>query len=206
MNKNEYLQELRNGLNSFPREEQESAIAYYVEFFEEAGVDNEQAVIASLGDPKKLAETILSESKANLGDNISPTFTPPQTFNMSQSSNNNNGCQTALIIFLMILSFPMWIGFLAGAFGLFIGLIAVLFGITISFAAAAAAGIGCGIYSIFINPPTGIFLIGVGLVFLGLTIIIIFPLFKLFLSLLRTFCKWIGRLFKSIFGRTGGNV
>ena len=104
MNKNEFLQQLRNGLCTFPEEERQSAIAYYEEFFEEAGPDNEQAVIASLGDPNKLAESILSESRGNSDESVKPIFTPPQTPNAAYNSTSNNVCRNILIVFLLLLS------------------------------------------------------------------------------------------------------
>ena len=85
MNRNEYLNIVQDNLSAFSSDERESALAYYNEFFDDAGEENEQAVIASLGDPKKLAETILKESGINPDavsdseNNYSAVFTPPQT-------------------------------------------------------------------------------------------------------------------------------
>jgi len=61
MTKNEYLAELKAHLASLPAEERDGAIKYYQEFFEDAGAENEQKVIEELGDPKSLAEKIISE-------------------------------------------------------------------------------------------------------------------------------------------------
>ena len=84
MNRNDFLSILKDNLNAFPYEERESAIAYYNEFFDDAGAENEQAVIASLGDPRELAKTILKESGINSeqtyeNQNANAVFTPPQT-------------------------------------------------------------------------------------------------------------------------------
>ena len=84
MNKNEYLKFLRDELSVFPIDEKEAAISYYSEFFDEAGAENEQAVIASLGDPAKLAKTIIEESnksgrEAVNTDSAAPVFNPPAT-------------------------------------------------------------------------------------------------------------------------------
>jgi len=205
MNKQEFLQELRNGITSLSQEERESAMAYYDEFFADAGIENEQAVIASLGDPKVLAQLILKENGVNSSQNTNVTFTPPQASRKMQNSNNNDGARAILIIIIVILSFPIWIGFVAATFGILVAIIATVFGITVSLVAVCAATLGFGFYNLFISPPTGIFLIGVGLVSLGLLMLIVFPLFKLFLSGFGAMFRGIGRLFKNIFGRTGAN-
>ena len=91
MNKYEFLSRLRNALSALPNEERDAAMSYYEEFFSDAGEDNEQAVIASLGTPEELARSIISENTAenvktetesNFGSNSSGGyggFTPPPT-------------------------------------------------------------------------------------------------------------------------------
>ena len=64
MNKYEFLSRLRNALSALPNEERDAAMSYYEEFFSDAGEDNEQAVIASLGTPEELARSIISENTA----------------------------------------------------------------------------------------------------------------------------------------------
>ena len=58
MNKHEYLSELKKHLSSFSEEERKSALDFYEEYFEDAGEGREADIIAELGDPEKLAETI----------------------------------------------------------------------------------------------------------------------------------------------------
>ena len=59
MNKELYLQELRKGLKILPQFDRDEAVEFYEEYFDEAGVENEQNVIAELGEPKILAKKIL---------------------------------------------------------------------------------------------------------------------------------------------------
>ena len=59
MNKETYLQELRKGLKLLPQYDRDEAIEFYEEYFDEAGVENEQKVIEELGEPKILAKKIL---------------------------------------------------------------------------------------------------------------------------------------------------
>lgn len=62
MNKNEYLNMLSQRLSVLPAEEYSNTMQYYTEYFEDAGVENENAVIEELGDVNQLAERILKEN------------------------------------------------------------------------------------------------------------------------------------------------
>lgn len=61
MDKKEYLVRLGAGLSRLPKSEKENVIAYYTEYFEDAGAEYEQAVIEELGDPKEVAGRVLAE-------------------------------------------------------------------------------------------------------------------------------------------------
>lgn len=62
MTRSEYLSELDSHLISLPREERNMAVKFYEEYFDEAGPENEQAVIADLGKPFNLARSIIGET------------------------------------------------------------------------------------------------------------------------------------------------
>lgn len=66
MNKNEFLTRLRTALAGIPADEREAAMNYYEEFFNEAGEENEQNVIADLGSPEELAKAIVRENVTEL--------------------------------------------------------------------------------------------------------------------------------------------
>ncbi len=61
MNKEIFIQELRKKLKRLPKEEIENAIGYYIEYFEDAGIDNEQDVLKELDTPSVIASQLLSE-------------------------------------------------------------------------------------------------------------------------------------------------
>ncbi|MCL2054027.1 MAG: DUF1700 domain-containing protein [Oscillospiraceae bacterium] len=61
MTRREYLTELDLNLITLPDEEREMAVNFYREYFDEAGGDNEAAVMAELGKPFQLAKSIISE-------------------------------------------------------------------------------------------------------------------------------------------------
>lgn len=56
MDREEYLNELKRCIQALPLEEQEEALEYYRDYFDDA--DNDRKVIEELGDPEKLAEEI----------------------------------------------------------------------------------------------------------------------------------------------------
>lgn len=64
MNRREYLDELNTHLMSLPAEERENAVLFYEEYFEDAGIENEQEVINELGKPYALAKSIICEQSA----------------------------------------------------------------------------------------------------------------------------------------------
>lgn len=61
MNKKEFLQRLRESLIQMPEEEISAAVKYYEEYFDEAGVENEEKVLMELGSPEQVAKQILAD-------------------------------------------------------------------------------------------------------------------------------------------------
>ncbi|MBQ8813577.1 MAG: DUF4097 family beta strand repeat protein [Lachnospiraceae bacterium] len=66
MNKHEFLRLLEMNLR-IGSDEKAEVMSYYGEYFEEAGPENEQAVIAELGDPVDLAKKLNQEFDADMG-------------------------------------------------------------------------------------------------------------------------------------------
>ncbi len=58
MNRDEFIVKLQDELKSIPFEEKESALKYYREYFDDAGVENEQQVISELESPETIAQGI----------------------------------------------------------------------------------------------------------------------------------------------------
>lgn len=64
MTRQEYLSELSSNLMSLSAEEREDAVRFYEEYFEDAGPENEAAVMDELGKPYTLAKSIICEQSA----------------------------------------------------------------------------------------------------------------------------------------------
>lgn len=58
MNRDEFIRQLELLLMNIPENERFDAINYYNDYFDDAGVENEQTVIKELGSPEKVAEKI----------------------------------------------------------------------------------------------------------------------------------------------------
>lgn len=61
MNREEFLEKLEGLLSGLPDSEREEALLYYNDYFDDAGPENEAAVIEKLGSPVQVAESILYE-------------------------------------------------------------------------------------------------------------------------------------------------
>lgn len=61
MNKEEYMQQLRQKLKRLPQEDFERAVEYYEEYFAEAGAENEAKAIEDLGTPQEAADLIIRD-------------------------------------------------------------------------------------------------------------------------------------------------
>lgn len=58
MNRADFMNQLESLLQSVASSEREEAIQYYNDYFDDAGAENEQAVIEALGNPARVAENI----------------------------------------------------------------------------------------------------------------------------------------------------
>lgn len=85
MTRAEFMQRLAELLNDVSPSEREEAIQYYNDYFDDAGTENEQGVIASLGTPEAVAKTI----KAGLADGGSVGEFTEKGFQSFESENLN---------------------------------------------------------------------------------------------------------------------
>lgn len=63
MNRIEFLKELEDLLQGISVEERQDALAFYQNYFDDAGYENEAEVIRELGSPEKVAAIILTDTK-----------------------------------------------------------------------------------------------------------------------------------------------
>ena len=152
MTKEEYIRELRARISHLPKEEQESALRYYMEYLEDAGDRPMEQIIEELGTPQQVAERIIADC--------------------AQSAVEEKSAHTGCVLgTLAVVTSPVWmlVLFVAGILGatlLFtIALLIFVFGVV------ALALIGVGIWSLTLYPATGIAVLGGALICAGLTLL-----------------------------------
>lgn len=199
MSKKEFLSELRIRLSPLSEEERESAVKYYEEFFDDC--ESDEAAFRQLGSPEEIAKQILKENGIEI---------PPIILNGSQNSTGvgntpekkTDGSKIAMSVIIIILTFPLWIGLVAAAFGILVAFAAVLFAVV---AASLGVGITCffmGLYSIiFKSFAVGIFITGIGLISLAIFMLIVIPLFKLAVGSFKRIFNTVSGWFKKIFSK-----
>ncbi|BBF41883.1 hypothetical protein lbkm_0563 [Lachnospiraceae bacterium KM106-2] len=168
MTKREYIEELRRLLGDIPKTELDEALLYYENYFEDAGEENEQHVIQSLGSPSHVADMIRSnvfgtadESKEEYTDSGYHNREFQEYYEVSRNdgeesnqeqerkdyqrkygpygSENKNPVKWILIGLICIICFPVIGGVAAGIFGAIFGIIAGVIGIGIG---GLAGGVG----------------------------------------------------------------
>lgn len=132
-------------------------------------------ILKNNGDKKKSSSGNISEDNEN-------KFNIPENKGFCEKS--RDGKDILLIILIAILTSPIWIGLVAGLFGILVAVIATVFSLAFAFATVGIALFFTGC-SVLFSPAfgAGILLIGLGLLFTGLVIIAFAPLCGLVLRL-----------------------
>ncbi|MBE6837312.1 MAG: DUF1700 domain-containing protein [Ruminococcus sp.] len=188
MNKNEFLKRLREFLSPLSEEERNNAVSYYEEFIEDC--ESEEIALSQLGSPEEIAGQILRENGINSEKTTSDI--------KSEIKSPKN---TTLIIIIIILTFPLWIGFVCGAFGLIVGAIALAFSIVVSTIAVGVSCLGSGIIVIFSSLSIGLVLLGLGLIAIALFALAAIPFFSLIINGIKKLVELIGVGFNKLFGK-----
>ena len=165
MNRSDFFKRLEQGLSRVTAEERQAALDYYNEYFDDAGEENEQKVIAELGSPYQLAARIKADSAIkHLGEEKKP----------SVKKGISAVWMVILAIFAAPIALPLAIGAAALAIALILTIICILAALIIGIVALFFGGIlllVAGIAVIATSFPTALFNVGIGLVALGIAIL-----------------------------------
>lgn len=178
MHKNEYITILKQRISNIPKDEAENIIRYYSEYFDEAGIENEQDVIKELGSPESLArkaaaDYIIRDYESD--DDMYKKKTDKET-DKKRSTFSDIGIILAAV-FSSVIWFPLGLAALIVVFCLFVSMGAVVFALgvcCIAFVFSSIVLVISGIILLFINFPSGILNIGQGLIMIGTGILFIF--------------------------------
>ena len=184
MSKKEFIKELKDRLRRLPADEVDNAINYYEEYFDDAGEENEDKTIESLGSPAAVASKIIGEYAIN---------------EVKEPKEAKEGKKSSLA--------PLWITILAIcaspiALPLLIALVVIIFAVLITIFALSISGIavcGGGIVTVIASfwaftygVNNGIFLLGNGLLMGAIGAAMTLTLFNLGKATVKGLQKWLG--------------
>lgn len=159
MTRNEFMFQLRTKLKRLPQSDAEDAVAYYQGYFDDAGPENEQAVIEELGSPSEVAGKIISE------------FAFKQLENQPAAKKGFGAVGwVVLAILASPIALPIGIAILAVFFAAIVAVLSVLFAIGFTGIVVAGAGIlsaVVGVTSVMTSPANTLYFVGAGMVALG---------------------------------------
>lgn len=170
MNKEQFIRKLKDGLKKMPQQEREDACAYYEEYFNEAGAENEGAVIEELGDPLKLSKQILEDynlDRVQDGSQKKKIFTSTKVVVVSIVGG----------ILAAPVAIPLAIAGVFVAISMTISVIAVVVALFLAVIGCIVGGIVTLIFGITTLPVTisgGILFIGLGLCLTAFMVVVMF--------------------------------
>lgn len=200
MNKMEYLSKLRDCLSALPPKERDAAVKYYDDLFTDAGEINEQSVISGLGSPQRLAHTILNDNNG-ISYELSKTRKEVKAVKKKLSSR-----QTALAVFLIILTSPVWGGILLGILGVILGIFASGVVSLIAFVTGGIVLLCMGAAYIARTVSIALVLAGTGISLISLAFLLFTPVMNLVFLLIKLIIKGCIRLLNKILGKTEVNA
>lgn len=163
MNAYEYLQKLREALSILPDDEIAQAMRYYEDYFLDAGDENAAQVIAELGSPEQVAQSILKEYTGmtrRRPEHFDDTKQEPldgipldENGRPIPRKPRKKGINPWVLLAIVLVGLPIGLPILAVLFGIGIAILAAVF------------GIGAALLAILITLPFGL-CVGGGLLFL----------------------------------------
>ena len=187
MTKTEYIAKLTKYLRKLPQQDYEEAIEYFMEYFEEAGPENEARVIAELGTPKEAAHEVISRL---LEEKI-----------VEDKSSLRNKTTILWIAILAVLASPVALPILLFFLAMIVTLLMINFAVIVTALALTFALLISGVYTFFtsfsllsVSLASTLFGGGLGLLMFGgalLLLLISFEICKLIVKLIALLIKWL---------------
>ncbi|MGF7018554.1 putative membrane protein [Lachnospiraceae bacterium PF1-21] len=169
MSRIEFMNELAALLADLPIDDRNDALAYYNDYFDAAGAENEGAIISELVSPAKVAKTIKSELGGTIKEDQESSDVLPEKYE-EMPKDKNNLLKIILIIAGVCILAPIILPIIFAVFITVVSLLFAVFMFFVSLVIAAVAVIICGISLIvagilMIIPEiaAGLVCIGVGL-------------------------------------------
>lgn len=187
MTKTEYLAKLTKYLRKLPQKDYEEALEYFMEYFEEAGPENEAQVISELGTPKEAAHEVITRL---LDEKI-----------IEDKSSLRNKTTILWIAILAVLASPVALPILLFFLAMLMTLLMIIFAVIVTALALTFALLISGVYTFFtsfsllsVSLASTLFGVGLGLLMFGGALLLLFASFeicKLFVKLTTLLIKWL---------------
>lgn len=187
MTRTEYIAKLTKYLRKLPQKDYEEALEYFMEYFEEAGPENEAQVIAELGTPKEAAHEVISRL---LEEKI-----------VEDKSSLRNKTTILWIAILAVLASPVALPILLFFLAMIVTLLMIIFAVIVTALALTFALLISGVYTFFtsfsllnVSLASTLFGGGLGLLMFGgalLLLLISFEICKLIVKLITLLIKWL---------------
>lgn len=187
MTRTEYIAKLTKYLRKLPQKDYEEALEYFMEYFEEAGPENEARVIAELGTPKEAAHEVISRL---LEEKI-----------VEDKSSLRNKTTILWIAILAVLASPVALPILLFFLAMIMTLLMIIFAVIVTALALTFALLISGVYTFFtsfsllnVSLASTLFGGGLGLLMFGgalLLLLISFEICKLIVKLITLLIKWL---------------
>ena len=187
MTRTEYIAKLTKYLRKLPQKDYEEALEYFMEYFEEAGPENEAQVIAELGTPKEAAHEVITRL---LDEKI-----------IEDKSSLRNKTTILWIAILAVLASPVALPILLFFLAMLLTLLVVIFAVIVTALALTFSLLISGVYTFFtsfsllnISLASTLFGGGLGLLMFGgalLLLLISFEICKLIVKLITLLIKWL---------------
>jgi uncharacterized membrane protein len=178
MTRKEFMQELRDRLSPMPPNEREAALSFYEEYFDEAGPNREQEVIAELGSPASVASRILADHAVKEA--------------RESPYNPKKGFSAFWAVLLAVFAAPLAIPAVVVIVALMIAGVAVIVAIGATAIGLLIGGIALfvsGFFGLFATPATALILFGAAFLLWGLGKIV-FVIVGAVISLLGQTVSW----------------
>ena len=191
MTREEYLAQLRALLTGrTPPDELERILAYYTEYFDEAGPQGEGRVIRELGTPAELVGRVLGAQRSRTVP--AERDCPPEG-----AARERHGLGTLWKVLLAICAAPIAIPLILVVVAMVLGLVVLILALVAGVAVGGVVAIGAGVFTACAGLPTMMFFCGVGLLSSGVGLLLIAGSFLLaglcFRGMAALLGRWLNR-------------
>ena len=158
MTRFEFLEALQNELDDLPESDIKASIQYYNEMIDDKMEDGltEEAAVADIGNPQKIAEGILSDTPLS---------------KLVKNKIKQRRRLGAFEIVLLILGSPIWLSLIISAFAVVLSVYVSLWSVVIS---GVATLLGSAVVLAFVTPTAAGACFGTSLILIGLAILLYF--------------------------------